>query len=289
MTAYLLLVLMNLISATSVGLTKKFQLSARTETENYLQANICAGVVSCVLLFLFNGCRMSISETTLICSLVLGFLSTISVFITVYVYSKTSLTLALIVSSAGAIVVPLLFGVLFNNETASIRLVVSAFLILFAAVFPFVKKDTFKDGKKFLWILILFFIFNGTISIVSKLYAQSETATDTASYLILTNVFVVVFSLLCALLILAKKKKNFVWINLSDASNSGLRTVLSVAASYLSVTILATMPVSLYSVLTSSISLILNALSSRFVFGEKMSLASKISLVLALASIIVAG
>ena len=207
-TAYLLLLLMTTISCTSVALTKKFQVSARPEAENYLQANICAGVLSCVFLFLASGCKpLRLSEATICCALALGFLSTISVFITVYVYSKTSLALALIVSSAGSIVVPILFGLCFNGEQPSIRLIISAVLILVAAILPFAKRGMFKDSGKFLWILILFFFFNGATGIVSKVYAQTEGASDTSSYLILTNVFVIIFSLVCALFILLRKKK----------------------------------------------------------------------------------
>lgn len=290
MTAYLLLFLMTFINTSSTALTKKFQLQARTDAENYLQANICAGIVSCVLLFLMNGCKISeISQVALVYAIIFGFLSTISIFLTAYVYSKTSLTLALIVGSAGSIVLPVVFGICFNGEDPSIRIIVSAVLILTAAILPFIKKDTFTGGMKFLWILILFFVFNGTTGIVSKLYAQSNSGVDTATYLILVNVFVIIFSLIFAVIFLIRKKGDFVWINSKDATNSGLRTILSVAGMYISLIILATMPISLYSVLVSAVSLMLNALSSIILFKEKMTLAAKISFVLALASIIVAG
>lgn len=290
MTAYLLLLLMTLVNSSSTALTKKFQVSARPETENYFQANILAGVFSCIALFLFNGCRLSeMSQSALIYSIAFGFLSTVSIFLTVYVYSKTSLMLALIVGSAGGIVVPIVFGICFNGEEPSVRLLVSAVLILVAAVAPFIKKDTFKGGFRFLGVLILFFLFNGATSIVSKLYAQSNSGVDTATYLIMINVFVIIFSAICAALFLIRKKKEFVWINFSDAANSGLRTVFSVFGMYLSIAVLAMMPISVYSVLSSALSLIFNALVSRILFKEKMSFAAKISFVLALASIIVAG
>ena len=290
MTAYLLLFLMTFINSSSTALMKKFQVSARSETENYLQANICAGIVSCVLLFLMNGCKISeISQVALVYAIIFGFLSTISIFLTAYVYSKTSLTLALIVGSAGSIVLPVVFGICFNGEDSSIRVLVSAVLILVAAILPFIKKGTFKGGIKFLWVLILFFLFSGATGIVSKLYAQSNSGVDTATYLILVNVFVILFSGLCSLGFLIKKKKDFVWINLKDVTNTALRTILSVAGMYISVTILVTMPISVYSVLASALSLMLNALSSRFLFKEKLTTSAKISFVLALASIIVAG
>ena len=290
MTAYMLLFLMTFINSSSTALMKKFQVSARSETENYLQANICAGVASCVFLFIMNGCRISsISQTALVYSIAFGFLSTISIFLTAYVYSKTSMTLALIVGSAGGIVIPVVFGICFNGEDPSIRVLVSAVLILVAAILPFIKKGTFKGGIKFLWVLILFFLFSGATGIVSKLYAQSNSGVDTATYLILVNVFVILFSGLCGLGFLIKKKKDFVWINLKDATNTALRTILSVAGMYISVTILVTMPISVYSVLASALSLMLNALSSRFLFKEKLTTSAKISFVLALASIIVAG
>ncbi|MBQ7901632.1 MAG: hypothetical protein IJ365_06695 [Clostridia bacterium] len=185
----------------------------------------------------------------------------------------------------------MIFGFCLNNEPTRPRLIISAVLILCAAVLPFLRDGNFSGGKKFLWFLLTYFMFSGSVNILSKLYSQSKDVADTLSYFFLTNVFMLAICLvgIWILYLKSRKKGNFEVIKMPLITNSFARTVLSLITSYMSIAILAMMPVSLYSVLSASLSLVGNAIVSRLVFKENMSRLAKVSFVLAMLSIVVAG
>lgn len=291
MSAYLMLFTMQFLNLVSLVLAKKLQLGMKLTPSYMFQANFISAIIACVCLFFANGCEINFTDTTIIYAFFFGFLSAASLFFTMYAYSHISLTLTSIISSAGAIIVPMLFGLLINNEPASFKLILSAFLMLIAAVLPVIKDVSFGSSKKFIWFLALYFVFSGLSNILNKLYTQAENVTDTLSYFFLTNVFMFFIcgvGIICTLII-SRKKGTFDRITLPHAINSGTRTVLSLIVSYLSLSVLTIIPVSLYAVLSSSIALIGNAIVSRFIFKEKMSIAAKISFVLAIASIFIGG
>lgn len=288
MNVYLLFLLMYAINLSSTVLAKKFQLGIKFTASYLFQANFINAIVACICLFFANKCVINITGTTIAFSAVFGFFSLVSLFFMVYAYSHISLTLTSIISSAGAIIIPMIFGFVFNGEPAGIRLIISALLILTAAVLPVFRDTTIKFDKKFIWFLALYFVYAGLPNILSKLYTQNENVTDTLSYFFLTNVFMFIF---CGTGILVCRLKNGPLEKLSVPlmSNGAVRTVMSLVTSYLSIVILSLMPISVYSVLSASLSLIGTALLSRFVFKEKMSRQALISFILALLSILVRG
>jgi len=288
MNVYLLFALMYAINLSSTVLAKKFQLGIKFTASYMFQSNLINAVVACVCLFVANKFTVNITSATIVFSAIYGFFSMISVFFVVYSYAHISITLTSIISSAGAIIIPMLFGLVFNGEPTSLRLILSAILILIAATLPIFKDKTVRFDKKFIWFLALYFVYAGLPNILSKLYTQNENVTDTLSYFFLTNVFMFIFCVIglffCRLCSGPLEK-----LSVSLITNGGVRTVMSLVGSYLSIAILALMPISVYSVLSASLSLIGTALLSRFVFKEKMSRQALISFLLALLSIIVRG
>ena len=288
MNVYLLFALMYAISMTSTLLAKKFQLGIKFTAPYLFQSNLINAVIACICLLVANKFTVNINGTTIAFSAVFGFFSMISLFFLVYAYSRISITLSSIISSAGAIIIPMIFGLAFNGESASLRLIISAILILAATILPVFFDKTVKFEKKFIWFLAIYFFYAGLPNILSKLYTQNENVTDTLSYFFLTNVFMLIFCGI-GLLFCRLKSGPIEKLSISLITNGGTRTVMSLVVSYLSITILSLMPLSVYSVLSTSLSLIGTALLSRFVFKEKMSRQAIISFILALLSIIIRG
>ncbi len=288
MNIYFMFILMYAISLSSTVLGKKFQLGIKFTASYLFQSNLINAVIACICLFVANKFTVNITPTTIVFSAIYGFFSLISVFFMVYSYSRISITLTSIIGSAGGIVIPMTFGLLFNGEQASIRLIFSALLILSAAVLPVFRDSTVKFEKKFIWFLALNFVYSGLPNILSKLYTQNENVVDTLSYFFLTNVFMFIF---CGVGLIFCRLKSGPLDRLSFPlfANGGIRVVMSLVVSYLSITIISLMPMSVYSVLSASLSLIGTALLSRFVFKEKMSRQAVISFILALISIFVRG
>ena len=288
MNVYLLFAIMYAITLSSTVLAKKFQLGVKLTASFLFQANFINAIIACVCLFVANKFVVNTTPATLVYSAIFGFFSLISLFFIVYSYSRLPLTLCSIIGSAGAIIIPMIFGLVFNGEPAGTRLIISAVLILVASVLPVFKDKTIKFDKKFLWFLVIYFIYSGLPTILSKLYTQAENVADTLSYFFLTNAFMFVF---CGIgLVVCRIKDGYMSILSTPLIvNGGIRTVMSLICSYLSMVILTVMPVSVYSVLSASLSLIGTALLSRFVFKEKISRQALISFILALLSIIIRG
>lgn len=289
MIAYLMLFGMQFLGLVSLVLAKKFQLGVKFSASYMFQANFVSSIVACVCLFVANGFTVNTTPATYLFAFFFGLLSAASLFFTIYAYAHISLTLTSIISSAGGIIIPMLFGLLLNNEPVSFRLILSALLMLTAAVLPIIKDTSVNSGKKFIWFLAIYFVFSGLPNILSKLYTQQVNVADTLSYFFLTNVFMF---FICAIgititYLMSRKKSVFERITLPHALNSGARTGLSLIISYISIAVLRLIPVSLYAVLASSIALIGNALVSRFLFKERMNPIAKISFVLAIVSIFV--
>ncbi len=288
MTAYLLFLMMTVLNIVYLILSKKFQVRTRFTVENIMQSNIACAVGGCLLAFVIDGFSISFTKTTLIYSLILGVASSVSVLFMVYAYSRISIMLTAVVTNAGSIVIPLIFGLCFNNEKASVLLILAAVLILCAAVVPFVKRGSFAGGGKFLWFLVLYFLFMGFLGICSKLYAQSGDPTSVFTYLFLSNVFTTAISVVVIAVMYLKKKNtgDFVWISRRDFFDSAIRAMIMIIVSALGILILKIMPISVYAILNSGVGFATNALISRFAFKEPMTRVAKISFVLALASVI---
>ena len=288
MIAYILFAVMTFFNIVYLILSKKFQVRTRFTVENIMQSNIACAVGGCLLAFVASGFSLTFTKTTLFYSAIFGFFSAISVLFMVYAYSHISIMLTSVVTNAGSIVIPLVFGLCFNNEKASVLLILAAILILCAAVIPFVKKGSLSGGGKFAWFLLLYFLFMGCNGVLSKLYAQSGDTSNVFVYLFMTNVFTSIISVVVIAVMYLKKKNtgDFVWITRHDFFDSALRAMIAVLFTALAIMILKIMPVSVYSVLTSGVGFTVNALVSSLFFKEKMSKVAKISFVLALASVI---
>ncbi|MBR5586950.1 MAG: hypothetical protein IKW02_03210 [Clostridia bacterium] len=289
MNPYIMLLLMQSISMLMLYLGKKLQLGIKPTASNMFQANLASAVVACVCLWAANGFKVNYNPTVLVFSACYGTLATFSLFFMIYSYSRISITLSAIISTSGSIITPLLFGVIFGGEPLSLKLVASAVLILTAAILP-VAKDVFKQTDiRFVWFLVVYFIFSGLPNILNKIYTQNPNTTDELSYFFLTNVFMFIICLTGVVTIYLKNRKSvgFERVSTPILINSSTRTILSLFTSYLSVAALALLDVSLYSVLTASLGLLGNALISNFIFKEKLSNAGKISVALAILSFVV--
>lgn len=291
MNAYVMLLLMQSISMLMLYLGKKFQLGIKPTAAYLFQANLASAIIACICLWVAKGFKIEVNGITLVFALFYGLLSTASLFFMVFAYSRISITLTSIISMSGGIIIPMLFGIIFGGEILTLRLIISALLILSASILPVVK-DIFKNTDiKFIWFLVLYFVFAGLPSILNKLYTQNPHVNDKLSYFFLTNVFMLIICAVAVAILYfnSKKKGGFERISTPLVINSCTRTALSLVSSYLSVSALSLLPVSLYSVLTASLGLLGNALMSTLLFKEKMSTTGKISFCLAIASIIIGG
>ncbi|MFA7636632.1 MAG: hypothetical protein WCX81_02595 [Monoglobales bacterium] len=289
MNAYIMLLGMTLINLTALILIKKFQLGVKSSASFLSQANLISAVIACACLWATNKFVINVTGVALVYSAIYGLLSTMSIFFFVYSYSRISIALTTIIGAGGSIVVPMLFGLIFNGEPISARLIISALLILTAVVLPIFNDVPKKSVKGTIPFLTAYFIFTGLPGILNKLYTQENNVVDTISYFFLTNAVMFLISGICIIFFSIKNKgfRSLEKLPLRWYYNCGLRTVLSLFSSYLSLTIIAIMPISLYSVLSSSLGLAGTALISRFFFKEKLPVITVFSLILAICSFII--
>ena len=282
--AYFLLLVVALLTGILTILKKLLQKSLRLDFSNFTLYNFINGAVGSIFLFASCGFRPQINAITITYALIYGVVVFISLVAGLLFLSENPVSLYTLTDMAGALIPSILVGILLLREPFSLKLTLSALLMLIALILPYIKtRNKSFNAKTALFCLLLFATGGGNV-IVLKLF--SLTGAHAESMFFLTNVFLFI---LCGTILLTtsiatkRKCKSF---TPKQYANIAMSTCISNVASVLSAYILAKMAISTYTVLNSSIILIIGALVSVLIFKEKSTRVNNIALVLAIVAII---
>lgn len=288
---YLLLIVMCIISAGATYLGKIFQKGTALDISHLIIYNLINASFACVFFLISLKFNLSLNMPTLIYAIIFASLIMVNLCANLFSMKYTPLPIITIVNMASGILLPSSFGILFFKEKLTFQLAISGILILVAASIPFIKKSDDKKrftGKSLFWCS-LSFILTGSCTILMQLYAKDTRVLDSGMFFFITN-FVIVIACFIILFICSKGKFKLKTIltvyKPLQILNIGVRTLLNNISSVLQVFVLAAIPVSFYSVFTASLGLILTVLLSYFVFNEKQSKITFVSLILAIAATI---
>jgi len=235
---------------------------------------------------------VTINLPTLIYAIIFALIIMVNLCATLFAMKYTPLPILTIIGMASGILLPSAFGILFFKEALTLQLIISAILIFAATTIPFLKKNDDKKhftGKALIWCTISFFL-NGSATILVQLYAKDSRVLASEVMFFITN-FVIVIASIIALLVYTKGKLKLKTIVCAykplHILNIGTRTLVNNISSVLQIIILTSIPVSVYSVFTSSMSLILTTLLSALIFKEKQREGTFVALSLAIAATII--
>ncbi|MBQ4161080.1 MAG: hypothetical protein IJD83_09135 [Clostridia bacterium] len=281
---YLLLLASTLLTGVITILKKFLQKSLQLNFSNFTFYSFINGAVGSLFLFASCGFRPQINAVTITYALIYGAVVFISLVAGLLFLSENPVSLYTLTDMAGALIPSALVGILFLREPFSPKLVLSVILMLIALMLPYIKtKNKSFKAQTALFCLLLFAAGGGNV-IVIKLF--SLTGAHAESMFFLTNVLLFILCgaiLLTTSIVYKQKHKGFTW---KQYANISLSTCLSNVTSVLSAYILAKMTISTYTVLNSSLILIVGAFVSVLLFKEKSTRENNIALVLAIVSII---
>lgn len=292
---YLMLVLYCALSLGGTVLMKVFQKTTSSGIFYLIMYNIINALFACGFFFVSSGFKINLNLPTVIYAVVYALIICINLSAQIIAYSKVSVSIVTLVSMAGGILFPSIFGIIWFREGITWRLILSSIFIIVASVLPFMSEKENKSEKKGFSVVaalicLIMSVLAGISTILIKLYAVDETVCDSTSMFFLTNVAIVVICFI-ALAVYMIKNKNQGFKSIFRAF-SPLQIFIIVSktavvniASIVQVLVLAEMSAATFSVLGSSIGLVGTGLVSWLIFREKQTKGAIAAIILALIAI----
>lgn len=299
---YVMLVLFCVLMTVNTALTKVFQKGLSSGLFPLIVYNIINAMIACVFFAVSSGFSIKLNVATVIYSVVYALIICINLSAQVFAFSKAPVSVVTLVSMAGSVLLPSLFGIVWFKESLTLRLVISSIFIITAAFLPFAGRREEKQRFSVYTLLIcaLLFALNGASVILMKLYAIDEISKivcDSTSMFFLTNV-AIIFVCVIALFVFAAKNPHFfseervikkvifafspkqLILILSKTITANLSGIVQVG-------VLAKMATSTFSVLSSAMLLVGAGVVSAFCFREKQTFGTMLALIFAIIAIAV--
>ncbi len=282
--SYALLLLVTILSGTMTVLQKSLQKGLPLDFSNFTFYNFVNAAFGSI--FLLIACRFQpqFNTTTILYALVYTAVVFTSLVATILFLSENPVLLLNLSTTAGSLIPSALVGTLVFKEPCTVNLVLSVLLMLTALILPYIKTSNKQFNPKTALFCFLLFADGGANVILIKFF--SATGAHAESMFFLTNLFLVV---ICGAILLISRivaKQNCKGFTFKQYANIGTVTCLSNIVSVLTAYILASMAISTFTVLNSSLLLLLGALISVFIFKEKSTLTNNIALLLAIAAVV---
>lgn len=286
---WLLLLIMSSLSLVNTVLSKKFQQNFVMDLYHFIVYNLINACFGSIAFFFLSGFSIRLNMITVLFALGYALIVALSLVLSLYVFSRLTVSVSSITNSSGSIITSSLFGLIFLSEEHSLKLFWALILMLLAVIFPFIKKEKAAKMKKArIFTCVLSFLMAGSSNVYTKIFSLSPNVTDANSFFFATNVVIVIFCALITLIYsITVKRSPFKAFNKSQLLNIGSRTVLSNIGSLLSIIIISALPISVYTIVTSSVALVGTALLSKLYFKEPMPFFNKLSVVSALLAVVI--
>ena len=258
--------------------------------------------VACLFFGIFGGFKISVNSVTLLYSIIYAAIAAVSIVSNVIVYRYASISNANIVSSSCSMVCTAIAGWIFFSEEIDILNVIRLLIMIVAIVFVFFdqkkKESTIKPtverkkGNVFaLAVIISIIAICGCANtVVLKAFAGSKRVTDEKSFFFLTNVFLLIVSLVVFIVACLHKKGEFKdsvhLLHPKQLIAIGGNTVCSNVSSLVSVLIVARLDVSIYSPISSALGIIVGLVGS-LMFKEKLGVFAYIAAAIACIAVVI--
>ena len=271
----------------NTGLTKIFQQSVKFDLKSMAMYNLVNALLACGIFFVAAGFRIQVNLPTLIYSLIYAAIICVNLSAQILALALVPVPVTTLMSVAGGVLIPAVFGVVYYGEPLTWRLGLSIGLILGATALPLSGGMGGVSWKGAAACLVMFLL-GGASVILVQLYARANSVCDANSFFFLTNL---VIAFLCLALILLKKGESSFreLVHLFSLRQLGMiagKTALANGCSMLQVPILRQMAASTYAVLNSSLSLLGSVAVSVLWFREKQTKKGLLAVLLAIAALI---
>ena len=290
MFAYLLLLIFMAISTTNRVINKLLGNKFPTDAQHIVAYNMITSTIASLFLFATAGFQLQVNLTTLVYAIVYSIVCAASV-ISIIAVKYADISLVGLSSSAGSLLTTTLFGVVYFQEPLRFNTVLPVLLMLIAVFLPAraLAREKNKNNKLGVLLCVALFFVGGLGTIVSKLFAVDTRVTNSNSFFVLTNLFIFLVCTIVWFCSPKKEKKHYnplLAFEKKQTVGMIITVVLSNIGSLLSIAILADLPISVYSLLTSSISVIMGLILSKC-FKQPLTKEHYIGAVLAIIATII--
>lgn len=271
MQYYIMVVLATVLLAVDFVLQKTYQKSQGTSVKAGLRFNAGVGLGTAVLFYCLNGFSVSISLYAVLMAVGMSLCLLGYTLLGFRVLKAGNMSFYTMFLMTGGMVVPYVWGVLFLNESLSIKRVLGLLAILAAIIVSNCSKE--KLSVKILFLCVGIFFLNGGSSVVSKLCQTPDHYGVVAPMEFVFWTGLVRF-LLCTVLAVFVKEENaaegapavswkeIVWIVLGSALVSGISYQLQLVGA-------ANLPATVLYPILSGGSIVFSSFADWICFGEK--------------------
>lgn len=224
-----------------------FRREAGSSLNASLKFTLYSSFAGLIVLLVINKLHMEVSLFSVLTACVYSAVCISLSYASIKAFSYANLSVYSVFSMIGGMVLPFLYSIMCGEEFKAIRLVCCVLIAL--SVTMSIKKG--EHSKKATKYYVLVFVLNGLVGVISKFHqSYPNLCVDSGSFMILTKITAVLFSLI---LLLLKKERNF-FVSKKALIYSGLHSILNSVGNLLLLIALLHLPASVqYPVVTGGV------------------------------------
>ena len=287
--AYILLVIMTAAGVISVIFQKLYRENTSRLTASTSVYMIASSLFGIVFFFAMGKGEVPINQTVFWYALIYALICFASLWGNIVAFDVADLVYITIFSGAGGMIIPFVFEYILGRENFSPIQILAVVIRMIAVILPFFAGYKTKENKKgaffICWIL---FLVMGVSTIVPKLYSEAPYALGDSSFCFWTNIFLVPF-----IAVLAIKKsgaKNIIKdirsISFRDYVYIALSAITGNIGTLLLIVVLRGMSATVYTIISSPLSMAMTALVSVLMFKEKQTRVSYLCIALSILAVV---
>ena len=215
MIYYLMIIVSVCLFSTQFLLNNEYRKENGNTFNSSLKFSLYASISGFIALAIINKFHFEISLFSALVAAVYSLVCIALAYSSIKAFTYANLSVYSVFSMIGGMLLPFIYGILCGEEFKLTR-IVCCFLIAVCVILSINKAE--NSGKAFKYYIAVF-ILNGLVGVISKFHQSfTELCVDSGSFMMLSKIFSVVFSLI---FILLQKEKNF-----SLSKKAGFYTVL---------------------------------------------------------------
>ncbi len=181
----------------------KFRKENGSSWNSSLKFSLYSSFAGTIVLLITNKMYIEVSVFSVITACVYSMVCIALSYASIKAFVYANLSVYSVFSMIGGMLLPFFFGILCGEEFKMIRLI-SCLLIVLAVILSINKGKKSKKATKY---YILVFLLNGMVGVISKFHQLfSDVCVDSGSFMFLTKIITILFSLI---LLLLQKEHSF--------------------------------------------------------------------------------
>lgn len=295
--SFILLVISSVFSNFSSFTQKKYSVSVGGDREKEYIYTIGVAFFASLIYLVIAKFRIFSNTTALLTGIFYGFVCAAYTVLAFIAFSKMNL-LSYSIFRNSSFIITWLFGLVFLKENVSVSSVIAILLICITVILPvFNKTESNKKNTLSAYILgFLLMIFSATSSIIVKIFSSFPDSSPQTNSIMLfyTNVFMGVFSVVFLIMtniqnskggstrtMLQVLKPSYIWLLIPICN------ILQISSTLFTMHVQKTMPLSIYTILSTGIGGVTLFIISKVFFREKATRLDIIAWILSLIATVI--